>query len=250
MNTQGLKKQVKRILGAALLVLTGCGGEKDTPLPVPVLTPGRTLTVVAMGDSLTEGNEDTPGMGGYPARLERLLNAVKPGAQVVNLGKSGWTSAQLLKRQLPTALEIKPDIALVWIGSNDLWRYYRAEQEVEDLRNYTANLDSILGTLKSNEIRTFVALGDDQSKRPVARTTEIEPYTQDDRDRMSRRAMAYNEVIAQKAREYGATTVEFFNTDIFTNPATLAADGNHPNPHGYDLIGQRWFEAIEQALKP
>ena len=244
-----MKKQIKRILGAALVLLTGCGGDKDAPLPAPTLTPGRTLTVVAMGDSLTEGNEDTPGMGGYPARLEKLLSGVKPGAQVVNLGKSGWTSAQLEKRQLPTALEIKPDIALVWIGSNDLWRYYRAEQVVEDLRNFTANLDMILSTLKNNGIKTFIALGDDQSKRPVASTSEIEPYTQEDRDRMSRQVVAYNEVITQKAREYGATTVDFYNTDIFTSSETLAADGNHPNAHGYNVIAEKWFEALKPVIK-
>jgi lysophospholipase L1-like esterase len=244
-----MKRQLKRILGAMLVLLPGCGGDRDAPLPVPTLTPGRTLTVVAMGDSLTEGNEDTPGMGGYPARLEKLLNGVKPGAQVVNLGKSGWTSAQLLKRQLPTALEIKPAVAIVWIGSNDLWRYYRADQEVEDLRNFTSNLDTILSTLKDNGIQTFVAQGDDQSKRPVASTTEVEPYTQEDRDRMSRRVVAYNEVISQMAKEHGATTVDFYNTDIFTNPETLAADGNHPNPRGYDSIAQKWFEAISPIVK-
>src|SRR5207244_9642118 len=120
----------------------------------------------------TEGIGDTGGMGGYPARLERLLNGVHPGTQVVNLGRSGWTSAQLVKRQLPTAVSIKPDVALVWIGSNDLWRYYRAEQEAQDLKDYTANLDTILSTLQGADVQVFIALLDDQAKRPVARTTE------------------------------------------------------------------------------
>lgn len=235
-------RRVRRFLGAILLVLTGC--DRDGPLSAPALTPGRTLTVVALGDSLTEGIADTSGGGGYPARLEKLLNDVRPGAQVVNLGRSGWTSSQLIKRQLPTAVAIKPDIALVWIGSNDLWRYYRAEQEAQDLKDYTANLDTILSTLREANIQVFIALLDDQSKRPVARTTEVEPYTQDDRDRMSRRVNAYNEVIAEKATQYGATTVDFYHTTIFTDDVTLAPDGNHPNAHGYDIIAQKWFEAV------
>ncbi len=235
-------------MGTLLLILTGC--DRDAPLSAPPLTPGRTLTIVTLGDSLTEGIADTPGMGGYPARLERLLDGVHPGTQVVNVGRSGWTSAQLIKRQLPTAVSIKPDVALVWIGSNDLWRYYRAEQEVQDRKDYSANLDTILSTLQEARIRTFIALLDDQSKRPVARTTEVEPYTQDDRERMSRRASTYNATIADKAAQYGATTVDFYHTNIFTDPSTLAPDGNHPDPHGYDLIAQMWFDAIRPTLKP
>lgn len=231
------------------MLTAGCGSD-NSPVPMPDLSPGRTLTVVAMGDSLTEGIEDTPGAGGFPARLERLLNKDQPGTQVVNLGRSGWTSGQLLSRQLPTALQIKPDIALVWIGSNDLWRYFRAEQESEDLARYTANIDTTLKALKDEGIKTYVGLVDDQSKRPVASTAEIEPYTQDDRDRMSRRASAYNDVITRKAEEYGATTVDFFKTDIFTNPRTLAKDGNHPNASGYDLIAEKWLSAIEISSSP
>jgi lysophospholipase L1-like esterase len=111
-------------------------------------------------------------------------------------------------------------------------------------------MDAILSALKENGIKAFVALVDDQAKRPVAFTADVEPYTQEDRDRMSRRAVAYNEVIAGKAAEHGATTVDFFNTDLLTNPETLAADGNHPNAKGYDLIARKWFEAIEPSLAP
>lgn len=239
-----MKKVLRRLVSSILFLLPGCSNDRDAPLPMPALTPERTLTVAAMGDSLTQGSEDTPGLGGYPGRLERLLNEVRPGAQVINLGRSGWTSSQLVRRQLPTALEIKPDIALVWIGSNDLWRYFKAEQEADDLKNFEANIDTILKTLRERSVKTFIAMLDDQSKRPVASTSEIEPYTQEDRERMSRRAIAYNSVVERKAGEFGAATVDFFHTEIFTNPATLAADGNHPNARGYDLIAQKWFDAL------
>jgi lysophospholipase L1-like esterase len=238
----------KRLAIAALFALTGCN-PKDAPVAAPTALPGRTLLVVAMGDSLTEGNEDDPGRGGYPARLEKLANEVKMGTQVMNLGKSGWTSEQLVKRQLPTAVEVKPQIALVWIGSNDLWRFYKAEQESEAEQRFEANIDTTLRTLNEAGVKTFIALVDDQSKRPVAFTTEVEPYTQEDRDRMSRRAVRYNEIITEKAKEYGATTVDFFNTTIFTDEETLAADGNHPNAHGYDVIAEKWFEAIRPELR-
>ncbi|MBL8103862.1 MAG: hypothetical protein JNM02_15115, partial [Anaerolineales bacterium] len=48
--------------------------------------------------------------------------------------------------------------------------------------------------------------------------------------------------------QYGALTVDFYNTGIFTNPDTLADDGNHPNPAGYDLITQAWYKALITIL--
>ena len=41
-----------------------------------------------------------------------------------------------------------------------------------------------------------------------------------------------------KVVEYGKTT------DIFTNPATLADDGNHPNAAGYDVIAGMWMRKV------
>ena len=241
-------RSFRRLLCAVFVVLPGCGN--DGPVPAPAVLPGKTVAVVAMGDSLTEGTEDTPGKGGYPGRLQELIEKTRPDWQVTNLGRAGWTSEQLLKRQLPTALVIKPRIAIVWIGSNDLWRFYKAEQQAQDLKNFTANITTVLSSLKDADVSTYIALLDDQSKRPVARTTEIEPYTQEDRDRMSSRVAAYNAAIREQAARYGATTVDFYSTDIFTDPATLASDGNHPNAQGYNLIAEKWYAAIGPALKP
>ena len=53
----------------------------------------------------------------------------------------------------------------------------------------------------------------------------------------------------RKAAQYGAETVDFFHTDIFTNTATLYTDGNHPNTAGYEKITQIWFAALQPYLK-
>lgn len=240
-------RHVKRLLLAILFALTGCD-PKDAPVAAPTAMPGRTLLVVAVGDSLTEGLKDDPAKGGYPARLEKMANEVKPGTQVMNLGRSGATSAQLVSRQLPTAVDLKPHIAIVWIGSNDLWRFYKAEQEAQAEANFAANMDTILRSLKETGAGLFVGLLDDHSKRPVALTADVEPYNQEDRERMSRRSARYNEIIIEKAQQYGATTVDFFNTTIFTDEATLSPDGNHPSAYGYDVIARMWFEAMRTTL--
>jgi len=66
---------------------------------------------------------------------------------------------------------------------------------------------------------------------------------------MSQQISRYNQVIQNKATQHGATTVDFFvRTDIFTNTATLAGDGNHPNAAGYDQIAPIWFAKISAFL--
>ena len=75
------------------------------------------------------------------------------------------------------------------------------------------------------------------------------PYTTAaDRERMSLQVQAYNEVMQTLAAQFGVGVVDFYNTDIFTNPETVYADGIHPNPQGYELIAELWLEAILKLL--
>ncbi len=233
--------------------------QLSTPAPLPTTNagaipqplPAGPLTIVALGDSLTEGDGDDPGgRGGYPGRLGEMMNTLRPASRVINLGKSGWDSGQLLAEQLPAALQSTPHIALVWIGSNDLWYNNALEQEEWDLGNYTINIDATLRALRGAGALTFIALLDDQSLRPFARNPDGGNITAAGLARMSRRVRAYNEAITAKAAEHGAITVDFFNTTIFTNQATLSYDGNHPNPSGYEIIARIWFDAIRSQLQP
>ena len=245
--------------GPAAILLTGA--------PAPHL-PAGALSIVALGDSLTQGDGDESGQDGYPSRLAELITTLRPDSQMLNLGKSGWSSADLVNgvngepATLPQALSARPNLALVWIGSNDLWYLYEygpepmtAEAEQQDLNNYAANLDTLLGPLTSSGAAVFIALLDDQSKRPVVANppNPSEPafsaITPEDLARMSKHVIALNTIIAEKAARYGALTVDFYNTHIFTDPATLYSDGNHPNTTGYEKITAIWYSAIEPSLK-
>lgn len=236
--------------------------------PKPPSLPGGAVTITTLGDSLTEGQGDDSGLGGFPPRLQTLVETLRPGSQIINFGHSGWTSGDLINgvngepAELGAALEAKPQLALVWIGSNDLWYLYEygpepmtIEAEQQDLAAYEANLETILRELTGAGAKVVIALLDDQSKRPVVANppNPAEPAftatTADDLARMSAHVSAYNEIIQRKAAEYGATTVDFYHTTIFSDPATLYSDGNHPNTTGYEHIAQTWFAAIEPLLK-
>ena len=240
--------------------VTATAPTSGTPFP-----PGP-VTLVTLGDSLTEGDgDDSPEMGGYPRRLLTQLQTVRPNSTLNNLGKSGWTSNDLINTQLTPAVNLLNQasgakVALVWIGSNDLWGLYEygpepmtSQAEAEDLQNYTNNLETIVSQLRATGAQVYIALGDDQSKRPcVANPNPTEPTfpatTAQDLALMSIQINRYNQAIQAKATQHGATTVDFYHTDIFVNPVTLAGDGNHPNAAGYDLITTIWFNALRPAL--
>ena len=246
---------------------------QDTPIPTPVsdtsisLPPGP-VTLVALGDSLTQGDGDDSGRG-YPGRLLEMVNTIRPDSTLINLGQSGWSSDALINgdqgidSQLERAVIALQDaisqgrvaVALVWVGSNDLWYLYEYGGDVnddgdaQDAEHYRANMDQIISRLRSTGATVIVALLDDQSKRPVALKGEaFTAVTQDELARMSVQVTRYNEIIKASATQSGAWTVDFYNTDIFTKPATLYDDGNHPNQAGYDVIAQKWWEVLRPLL--
>ncbi len=246
--------------------------EDNSPavsLPPAAPLPAGPVHMVALGDSLTQGDGDDSGRG-YPGRLLEMVNAVRPDSTLSNFGQSGWSSDALingdqgLESQLTRAvselqdatLQGKAVLALVWIGSNDLWYLYEFGGDIDDAgdasdaQRFEANIDTILSQLRGTGAQVVIALLDDQSKRPIALKGEaFVAITPDELSRMSAHVDVYNQIIRDKAAQYGALTVDFYSTDIFTNPATLYDDGNHPNQAGYDIIAQKWFDAITPILQ-
>lgn len=270
---------MKKIALFLILILSACSAvaepaKPDTPQPntAPAAVaafPAGPVSLVALGDSLTQGDGDDSGHG-YPGRLLELVNEKRPNSDLSNFGQSGWNSDALINgdQGLPSQLERaekeiqvavsqgRGAVALVWIGSNDLWYLYEYggdatdEAEAADRAHFSANMQTILSRLRQAGALVFVALLDDQSQRPIALKGEAFPATTpSELKRMSVQAQRYNEIIAEQAAQNGAVTVDFYHTDIFTNPATLYDDGNHPNAAGYDLIAQKWFSALLPFLE-
>ncbi len=227
----------------------------------------QAITLVTLGDSLTEGAGDD-GSGGYPARLLLMLETDHPGSTLNNLAVSGFTSDELINEELApavTALNAAPPgnlkVALIWIGSNDLFGLYEwlcdsfnppndyPGCEGEVFAAYSSNITTILDDLEGAGAEVLIALLDDQSKRPVMsepdlRFSSFPTISATDVEHMSTQVSRYNAEIADQARDLGMTTVDFFNTTIFETWNTLSEDGNHPNAAGYDAIAAIWFDAL------
>lgn len=231
-----------------------------TPSPSPIIQTTTTvhtnssiragsLSMYALGDSLTAGDRDETDRQGYTSRLLTKVNSIRAGSQMHDIGVSGVDSSTLVSDQLPQAISAHPDIVTVLIGSNDMWQdgWNENDTSAGTIAAYRENMNTILSRLHNAGIKVYVGLVDDQSLRPVAQGDGM-GLNNAQRARMSRIASAFNQIIREKAPQYGATVVDFYNTTIFTNAATLSDDGNHPNAAGYEAMANVWFSAMHNDL--
>ncbi|CAL9365534.1 hypothetical protein SUDANB178_00750 [Streptomyces sp. enrichment culture] len=80
---------------------------------------------VALGDSQTEGlgdGDDTVGLRGFADRLAEHLARDRPGLGYADLAVRSRLAAQIHAEQLAPALALRPDLATVVTGVNDLLR--------------------------------------------------------------------------------------------------------------------------------
>jgi len=73
-------------------------------------------TFTALGDSITLGLGDPAPAGGWRGWAVFLAEGL-PGGQLHNLATTGAQAADVERSQLPRALELRPDVASVVVGS-------------------------------------------------------------------------------------------------------------------------------------
>lgn len=121
------------------------------------------ITILALGDSLTEGlgvaeNET------YPAQLEAALKqAGYVNAKVINSGLSGETSSGLVNR-LDWVLKTKPDITILTTGANDAMRGIEVPTIDKNIRTTIKRLQDEGSMVVLGGMQIYDNLGDDYVK--------------------------------------------------------------------------------------
>src|SRR5271170_1905990 len=116
-------------------------------LLVPAHAVARTLKILALGSSLTQGYGLPPGTE-FTTQLQAALKASGIDAEVENAGVSGDTSSGGLSR-LDWSLTDHPDAAIIELGSNDMLRGIPPEVTEKNLR-------AILTTLQKDHIAVLL----------------------------------------------------------------------------------------------
>ena len=109
-----MNNAIIHVVICSCLVLAACGQEEPPSAPPEIQFTG---TIVAMGDSLTEGL-GVPEEKTYPALLQKALRDKGYDYRVVNAGISGETSSGARSR-MEWVLRMKPDIIILETGAND-----------------------------------------------------------------------------------------------------------------------------------
>lgn len=185
---------------------------------------------VALGDSQTEGIGDPDGRGGYRGWADRLadhLATADPQVRYANLAIRGRLAAQIRAEQLAPAVALRPDLATVMAGMNDLVR------PVFDMAGTLADIEAMLTALTATGARvvtfTFPDIG---GVTPIARP-------------LSARIRTMNAEMRTLAARHGVTLVDFEPVAATTHRLVWAEDRLHLSPLGHHLVARAIADTLE-----
>ncbi|KAA0922300.1 SGNH/GDSL hydrolase family protein [Streptomyces apricus] len=179
------------------------------------------LRYVALGDSQTEGlgdGDDVLGLRGCADRLAEELARQNPDVRYANLAVRGRLAGQVRAEQLPAALALRPDLATVVAGMNDLLRPRFDADEV------AGHLEAMFAALTGQGARVAtVAFPDIGRITPLARP-------------LGRRVLALNSRIREAAGRHGVVVADMSAHAVLTDPRLWSPDRLHASPLGHARI--------------
>ena len=200
----------------------GCGEEATTSTE-PRVAPEIKYegTIVAVGDSLTEGLGVDEELA-YPAVLEGKLRGLEYPYRVVNAGISGETSSGTLAR-IKWVLTLNPDIVILVVGANDGFRGI-------DPDLIRTNIEEIVQELKAHNVT--VVLGAMQMVQNLG-----PDYT-----------TAFANIYPEVARSQDIILTPFFLEGVAAERKLNQADGIHPTAEGYKVIVENITPYVVEAI--
>ena len=222
---------------AVALLVAGCALASASPSPGETPSPAP-LRYVALGDSYTIGTSV-----GESDRWPNQLVARLPGSTldlVANLGVNGYTSDDVINRELPALPGNRPEFVTVLIGVNDVVRRVPRDK-------YRANvdhiLDRLLAMLPANRIVVVstpdytltpsgAAFGD-----PTQQSAAIADFNEVERAAAAARGIAFVDISSVARRVLG-------------DKSLVADDGLHPSGKQYSGWVELVTPVVERLLTP
>lgn len=187
--------------------------------------------LVAFGDSLTWGEGDsgddftcTGEKGGYPIRLQDRLSTAIPDISVRNEGVCGARGTISGDFFVERVQHHNPGYVLIMYGTND-----------------------VLFSEPDETVDALFSMVQYARRRGISPILGLPPITPISFAR-TRRIRRLDVLIAERANQEQVPLADVFSR-FGTDTALFAGDGLHPNPEGYDLLQDVWFDAfVNQPL--
>jgi lysophospholipase L1-like esterase len=177
---------------------------------------------VAIGDSTSEGMDDPDGRGGYRGWADRLSERIA-GLQngellYANLAIRGRVTRQIRDEQLARAVAMRPDLATISAGMNDLMRRHF------DARSYGADVEAMQQALRGIGATVIAfTLPDMSDVTPLGRF--IAP-----------RLVQLNDELRRASTNTGALLLDLDAYPVAGDPRLWSDDRLHANSVGHARI--------------
>lgn len=192
----------------------------------------RPLRFVALGDSLTEGVGDPVG-DGWRGWAALLADGLGPAVEFTNLAVSGAQTRDVLERQLPAGLALRPDVVSVVVGVNDTLRC------TFDIHAVAARLDAVYAAFTEQGALLLTACLPDPGAMLGLPGALASP--------LARRQRAVNSVVHALSERYGAVHLHAAEGAWITDRAMWSADRLHPGERGHRQLAVRFHAVLAEA---
>lgn len=184
---------------------------------------------VAIGDSTVEGLEDPGPDGVYVGWADRLaahLAVEHPGLLYANLAVRGLTAGQVRRSQIEPALAMKPDIAVIVAGVNDVLRPRFDRSALRD------HLFAMHGALAGSGARVAAFTMPDMAK--------VSPFAVVLRPRLE----ALNDIVREAGDRFGTAVADLAAEPLASDPALWHDDRLHANSEGHRRVALALAESL------
>lgn len=209
-------------------------------------TSGKTVHLVAIGDSLAHGLGDASGKGFVGDVSDQYRSK---GYKVIqsNLGVNGLTSkglrSDIHQASLKTLLQ-SADVILISIGGNDL----NNSAGLPDIN--TKKIAAAEAAFRTNLTDILTTIRQDNTMAPILLVGLYNPYTTIASDRTGTDAVVQDWNTKELAiADHFSKTVIVQTFDLFGlhNDQLLYVDHFHPNQTGYQLIAARIWQDLQSS---
>ncbi|MEV4319525.1 SGNH/GDSL hydrolase family protein [Actinocrispum sp. NPDC049592] len=182
--------------------------------------------LTALGDSFVEGY-GMAAADGWVRLFADLFGL--PEESIVNLGRYGATTGDVIDTQLGIALAARTPLIGVMVGANDLLGAYVPEQ-------FRANLATLFSALTGPDTVVFTST--------YPRIPRLEAMPRAFRELMTARFFEANECVRELAAATGVLCLDIARSPSWDRPVMWSADGLHPSPDGHRVFADAMADLV------